>query len=98
MGIAGGPLGSLVAFIAAQILGSMLDKGLILVDIGIDQITQAMKDPQWRETIEKVYNQAHSSVKTEEEKIAIRQQYLDALSKYATYGNGVPDSDKNTKR
>lgn len=68
----------------------MLDKGIIQLDIQIDKLKEALKDPQWRDAAEKAYKKASAKVYTEEEKDAIRKQYLDALSKYATYGNGVP--------
>ncbi len=75
----------------------MLDNGLILVDIQIDKLGQALKDPQWRQAAGKAYAHASKRVYTEEEKNAIRKQYLDALARYATYGNGVPDKDSKRK-
>lgn len=70
----------------------MLDRGLIVLDIKIDKIKEALKDPQWREAAGKAYAKATAGVKTESEKDEIRKEYLAALSKYATYGNGVPDN------
>lgn len=87
----GGPLGGLFSFFATRILGSMLDKGLILVDIKIDQLKEALKDPKWREDALKYYELAGARIYSEDEKNEIRNQYLDALSKYATYGNGLSD-------
>lgn len=84
-----GPFGALIAFIARRFLGSLLDKGIILVDISLDKIDQAKKDPKWRDAAEKAYKNASNGVKTEEEKDAIRKEYLAALEKYATFGNGI---------
>lgn len=95
-GLSGIPA-TLFAFVATRILGVMLDRGIIVLDIQIDRIKEALKDPQWRAAAEKAYMNATARVYTEEEKIAIRKQYLDALAKYATYGNGLPDN-KNSKR
>lgn len=81
--------------VAANVLGVMLDRGIIVMDIGIDKLKEALKDPQWRAAAEKAYKKASARVYTEEEKNAIRKQYIDALSKYATYGNGLPD-DKHS--
>ena len=86
-----GPLGAFVAFFAKRILGDMIDRGLIVVDIQIDKLKQALKDKQWKEAALKAYNHASARVYSEAEKDAIRKEYLDALSKYATYGDGLPD-------
>jgi len=87
-----GPVGALIAIVAKYFLGSMLDRGLIVIDIQIDKLKEALKDPQWREAASKAYAQAQARVYTEEEKNVIRKQYLDAIRKYATYGNGVSDN------
>lgn len=92
MGVAGGPLGAFLGFILSIILGKMLDNGLIVLDIQIDKVKEAMKDPQWRAAAEKAYKTAVARVYTEEEKNVIRKQYLEALARYATYGNGLPDN------
>jgi hypothetical protein len=90
-----GPFGAFVALIAAHFLGDLLDKGIINLDITIDKLKDALKDAQWREAALKAHDHATAKALTEEEKIAIRKEYKDALAKYATYGNGVPDSHKN---
>lgn len=92
-----GPLGAFLAFFITRILGDMADRGLIKLDIAIDRVKEALKDPQWREAALKAYNKASDKVYTEEEKDEIRKEYMAALSAYATYGNGVPDN-KHTKR
>ncbi len=92
-----GPLGMLVGLVLRVFLGEMLDRGLITLDIQIDKLKEAIKDPQWREAALKAYEKASSKVHTEGEKDAIRKEYTDALAAYATYGNGVLN-DKNTKR
>lgn len=93
MGVSG-PLGAFISFIASNVLGSMLDNGIIKLDITIDRIKEAMKDPMWRVEAQNAYKNATKKVYAEWEKEAIRKEYLDALSKYATYGNGLPD-DQN---
>lgn len=86
-----GPLGALVAFFASWFLGTLLDEGLIVLDIQIDKWKEAMKDPKWRDAALKAYNKASSKVLTEKEKDEVRQQYIDALGDYAAFGNGMPD-------
>lgn len=85
-------LSGIIGFFARRFLGDMLDRGLILIDIQIDRLREALKDPQWRAAAEKAYNLAQARVYTEEEKDAIRKQYQKALADYATYRNGLPDN------
>lgn len=92
-----GPLGALFSIFSKYILGELLDRGLVVIDIKIDKLQEALKDSQWRDAALKAYEKATAKVYTEGEKDAIRKEYLDALSAYATYGNGMLDN-KNTKR
>lgn len=93
MGIAslglGGPIGAFAAFLAEKFLTVLLDRGLIILDISMDGWSEARKDPKWRDAAEKAYKKASSRVYTEEEKNAIRKEYMAALSNYATFGNGL---------
>lgn len=95
MGI-GGPLASLISFIAKRILGDLLDKGIIILDLSIDSISQAMKESEWREAAQKAYSKAQRRVLNEGEKHEIRREYLDALSRYATLSR--VSNDRNSKR
>lgn len=70
----------------------MLDNGIIELDITIDRMKEALKDPNWREGARKVYKEASSKALTEAEKDVIRKEYIKVLSAYATYGNGMPDN------
>lgn len=88
-----GPFGAFLGFFAAMFLGDLLDKALIKLDIGIDKWKEAMKDPKWRDAAKKAYDKASARVYTEEEKDAIRKEYLDALGEYATFGHGMPDDE-----
>lgn len=82
-GITGLPA-SILSFLAVAILGNMLDRGIILLDIQIDKIREAMKDERWREQATKIYGKAMEKVYTEKEKDEIRKAYLDALGEYAS--------------
>lgn len=83
-------IGSLGAFflapIAAWILGEMLDRGIVKIDLTIDSIKEGMKDSEWKDVAKKAYDHAISKVFTEEEKVEIRNQYISILRKYATFG------------
>lgn len=78
-----GPFAALIAYLAKTILGELLDRGIIELDIQIDKLKEGLKSDQWKDAIEKAYAKASSKVYTEEEKNAIRQEYLDAIRKYA---------------
>lgn len=89
-----GPVGAIVGFIATKILESVLDKGILKIDLTIDSIKVAMQEEQYKKLAEAAYGKATARVYTEVEKDAIRKQYLDALRDFARFGNGL--SDNNT--
>lgn len=88
----GGPFGALITFVGGWLLGALLDHGLVKIDIMLDNLHEALKDPKWREAALKYSVEASARVYTEEEKQVIREKYEQALATYATYGNGVPDN------
>lgn len=83
IGITGFPA-KILSSIATTILGSMMDKVIETIDIKTDKLKQAMKDPVWRDRATALYNKASAKVYTEEEKDAIRKEYLKALGDYAS--------------
>lgn len=82
-----GPWGLFLIAVGSRIIGSMVDKGIIELDITIDHIKQAAKDPQWRDQISKIYSKTLLKVYTESEKDEIRKQYMEVLKSYATFSN-----------
>ena len=84
MGVSG-PFGVLLTFIITNVLGALLDKGIVQIDITIDSLQEAMKSKAWRKEALSVYNEAIGKVHTEEQKNVIRKQYQDILSRYATF-------------
>lgn len=85
------PVGYVVGLIAAHFLGDLVDKGLIKIDITIDKLREALKDPEWRDAALKAYNHAQAKVYTEAEKNEIRKEYHKALDRYT---NSFRVSDK----
>ena len=77
-----GFVGKIVGFVAAWILGDMVDLGILKIDLTIDKLKQALKEVQWRDAALKAYNKATAKVYTDEEKQAIRDEYLKALDNY----------------
>lgn len=84
LGITGWPA-NLISGLIAMFLGPMIDKNVIRpIDITIDARNQAMKDPRWRDEATRLFSKASAKLYTEEEKDAIRQEYLNALGDYAS--------------
>lgn len=79
-----GFLASILVLIASAILGSLIDRGILAVDIKLDKIREAMKDPKWRAEATKLWGKSLAKVYTEKEKDEIRKDYLRALGEYAT--------------
>lgn len=82
-----GPLG----WIASIILGSILDRGILAIDLSVSSIRVALEDNQYRALAKQAYAHATARVYTEAEKGAIRKQYLDVIAKFGAVGDGVPD-------
>lgn len=80
----------LLTAIATKFLGSLLDYGIFGIDITVNAIEEGMKKAEFKDLALKAHNKAIAKVYTEEEKNAIRQQYLDLLGKFVAFGNGVP--------
>lgn len=78
-------------WILGIILGSFLDLGILEIDLSITSINVAIQDDTYKELAIKAYQQAIARVYTEEEKIAIRKQYQDALRDFASVGSRMPD-------
>lgn len=83
LGLVGLPA-SILTFVAALVLGSMLDQAIIKIDVFLDTVREAMKDPKWRDQATALFKTATARVYTEKEKDEIRKQYLDALGDYAS--------------
>ena len=84
--------GGILAWGAAWILGDMADRGIVKLDLKIDDLKQAMKEEKWKKQAVEYYAKAGVRLYTEEEKNAIRNEYLDLLSDYAGFGDGLSDN------
>lgn len=81
-------LGPIWNFFATRWLGYAIEMGVLVIDLTNDSIDIALEQEAWKDAAAKAYKKATAKVYTEEEKRAIRQQYLDALRKWARVGNG----------
>ena len=86
-----------LAPIGVWFLGDLIDKGIYAIDIMADKITEAMKKADFKKLAQKAHDKAILKKYTEEEKDAIRKEYLDILGKFVAFANGVQHSGKNSK-
>lgn len=91
-GIAG-PLADFIAFFGTRFLGSLLDRGILVIDLTLDSIKLALKEDQYRKLAEVAYKKAIAKVYTEGEKDEVRKQYLDALRDFARVGRVRDDGN-----
>jgi hypothetical protein len=77
--------GKILGAIAAYFIGEMVDAKILLIDLTVDRIKQALKDINWRDAALKAYNKASAKVYTEEEKESIRAEYLKILDSYIAF-------------
>lgn len=76
-------------FFAIRYLGFLADKGILVIDLSKDSIEIALHRRDYREAAIKAYKKATAKVYTEEEKRAIRKQYLDTIRKFVSVGDGL---------
>lgn len=86
IGIAGWPA-DVIAFFGTRFLGSLLDRGILAIDLTLDSIKIALSEKEWKVAAQKAYDKATARVYTEDEKQKIREQYLDALRGFARVGS-----------
>lgn len=67
----------------------MVDKGILVIDITIDAVQVGLEESEFKDLAAQAYNHAVARVYTDEEKNQIRQEYLDTLRKFGTFGDGV---------
>lgn len=84
-----GPLGAIVGFFASILLGSLLDKGILVMDLTISSLKVALSKEEFKDAAKKAYDHATARVYTEEEKVAIRKQYQDIIDRFGSVGNGL---------
>lgn len=87
-----GPLADALSGPITWIIGSFVDKGIILIDIKINSLKTEAERKVYLAAAERIHNTAIAKVYTEDEKIEIRRQYLDIIRNFARFGS-VPDQD-----
>lgn len=85
-----GFFGGVLGWVAAWILGDLADLGILKLDLTFDQINEALRNEKWKTQAVEYYKKAGSRLFTEEEKNAIRNEYLDALDDYVGFAAEAP--------
>jgi len=70
------------------VIGALIDSGINKIDLTIDAIELGRQIPEFEQLATEAWKKATARVYTEEEKNAIRQQYLKIISGIGTVGNG----------
>lgn len=83
-----GPVADLVGPIVRGFLGLLLESGIFRLDLLLDAYREGKKIPEFEKAASEAYAKATAKIYTEEEKVAIRKQYLDVLSKIVPVGDG----------
>lgn len=95
-GLIGGPLGFVIGYFAEKYLNFMVTQGILAIDLTAQSWKVAFEASEYREAALKAYQKATARVYTEEEKVAIRQQYLKILRDFAAVGDGMRDGEPST--
>lgn len=80
--------------IAAWFLGDIADKEILLIDLTAYAIKLGMQEEKFKKLAKAAHDRAIAKVYSEEEKDAIRKQYLDALREFARFGVRNDDSKR----
>lgn len=81
LGLAGF-IGDFVGYFMSSFLGLGVKYGKLGLDLGLDQLEEAMLLPEFEKTAKAAYDKATKRLYTEDEKRAIRQEYLDIVDKF----------------
>jgi hypothetical protein len=71
------------------VLGNLIERGILVIDLTIVSIKVAMELDTYRPAAIKAYKRAKARLYTDEEKKEIRRLYLDVMRDFARVGNGM---------
>lgn len=77
-----------LAYFSERFLGSLVDWGIVVIDLTVASVRVALEREEYRELAMKAYKNATARVYTEEEKRAIREEYLRVIRRFGRVGNG----------
>lgn len=83
-----GPVADFVGVFLRGILGLIMETGVFQLDLLLDSYREGAKIPEFEKAATEAYAKATAKIYDEEQKNAIRKQYLEILSKIVPVGNG----------
>lgn len=84
-GVIGVPA-KVVTPLLAGTIGMIMEAGVFQIDLLLDSYREGQKLEEFREKAKEIYEHTVSKIHTEEEKIKIRRQYLDIISRIGSVG------------
>lgn len=84
-----GPIGFILSFFAEKYITFLVKNGVMAIDFGVYAAEVGMEHKEYKAFAEKAYKKAKAKVYTEDEKQKIREDYLAALRKFGTIGDGL---------
>lgn len=83
-----GPVATFISTFVRGFIGLLFETSVFQIDLLLDAYKEGKKIPEFEKAATEAYAKATAKVYTEEEKNAIRQQYLEILGKIVPVGNG----------
>lgn len=83
-----GPVAAFVGTFVRGLIGLLFETSIFQIDLLLDAYREGQKIPEFERAAYEAYLKATSKLYTEEEKDAIRKQYLEILGKIVPVGNG----------
>jgi hypothetical protein len=91
-----GVLRSFLTWALSLVIGSMMDKGILKIDLTVDAIKFAISQKEFEKEARAVYVVATKKVYTDAEKEVIRQKYLEILRNFVPVNDRLRNSGKDS--
>ena len=82
-----GSLADFLSYFIRAILGALMEEGTFLIDIKIDAYKEGKKLKEFEQKAGELYAKAMAKKYTEDQKNAIRKEYLEIISRIGAVGN-----------
>lgn len=82
-----GPIASALGFLLRSVIGFLMETGIYKIDLTLDALKEGQKQKQFEKDALEAYKKATKKVYSEEEKNAIRAEYLKIISAIGNVGS-----------
>ena len=83
-----GPAADFLGLFVRGFLGLLIETGIFQLDLLLDAYREGQKIPEFEKAATAAYHKATAKLYSEDQKRAIREEYLDILSEIVPVGNG----------